>query len=94
MPALQRAYERSEGDLVVLAVNFREPQGQASGFVRELELTFPVVLDSKGEVASAYGVRGFPSSFFLDAEGVVRALHFGPMDEETIQEQLREAGMP
>ncbi|HEY8491185.1 MAG TPA: TlpA disulfide reductase family protein [Dehalococcoidia bacterium] len=94
MPAIQRVYDQHAGSVAVVAVNFREGPGPAAEFAGRLGLTFPVVLDRAGEVAARYGVPGLPSSYFIDAEGVVRAVHFGPMDEETIRQKLAAAGSP
>ena len=33
-------------------------------------------------------VEGIPSSYFIDAQGIVRARVFGPMDEERLEEEL------
>jgi len=35
--------------------------------------------DPTGAVALAYGVLGPPETFFVDADGIVRAKHFGPL---------------
>ena len=96
MPALQRLYAERDGGVAVVAVNFRETPDAAAAFVRELGLTFPVALDRQGEVAARYGVRGLPSSFFVDGGGVVRAVHFGPLDEQSLRQRLAEteAGDP
>jgi len=40
--------------------------------VQELKLTFPVLIDGNGEVASKYGVVGLPTSIIIDKKGVIR----------------------
>ncbi len=85
MPEFQRAYTRqTEGAApgpVILAVNVlaldaREP---AEEFVDALGVTFPVVFDETGGVAEQYRVRGLPSTFFIDVDGVVRRATYGPV---------------
>ncbi len=46
-------------------------------YLREHELDFPVIADPTGEIASAWGVRGVPTSFVLDGEGRVRFVTAG-----------------
>lgn len=51
----------------------------ASFFFNEMGLTFAnPLLDSELEVADKYGVRNLPTTFFIDANGQVTAVHRGP----------------
>jgi len=93
MPALQAIYERYRDDgLVVLAVNvliFERGKGAVLAFVREYELTFPVLLDGEGDVMNLYGVRALPTTFFIDREGLIRErVVGGPMPEDFLEERL------
>ena len=42
------------------------------------------MVDRSGALASEYGVFGFPETFFIDADGVIRTKHVGPIDAETL----------
>jgi peroxiredoxin len=70
MPAMEHLYQEFRGQgLVLVAVNFKDGAEQVSAFGKELHLTFPLALDGKGAVASAYGVRGLPSTYLIDRDG-------------------------
>ncbi|MFN8556206.1 MAG: TlpA disulfide reductase family protein [Dehalococcoidia bacterium] len=94
MPDLQAVYEQEKADLVVLAVNVEgtsaeEARRLSIDFRDEMGLTFPIVLDSPdGAVFKQYKLRGLPDSFFVDREGIVREVSYGPMSRETIQRKL------
>lgn len=64
----------------MIAVNLSEPLERVKAYVAEMKLTFPVVLDSRGEVARTYGVRFTPTHFLIDRSGVVRAGGSGGKD--------------
>lgn len=49
--------------------------------------------DASGAVALDYGVLGPPETFFVDAEGVIRAKHFGPLTETDMAENLALIGV-
>lgn len=70
MPALENLYRayRDRG-FVVVGVNFRESAGVVRGFMQELRLSFPALVDTDAAVSRAFGVRGLPVSFLLDREG-------------------------
>lgn len=93
MPEIVRAYDarRDEG-LVVVGVNLQENTGQVRSFAEEFGMEFPVVIDRTGQVAEAWRIggpiQGIPSTYFLDADGVVRKRIFGPMTEETLADAL------
>ncbi len=93
MPGIQAKYEEHAPDLVVLAVDFDEPLDPVKSFADELGLTFEILLDPGGEVnASRYRVRGYPSSYFIDQDGVIRVVHIGLMTEEQLEDYLKEVG--
>lgn len=92
MPAIERVY-RSYKDLglEVLAVNAtnQDSVDAAMAFVQERGLTFPVLLDRTGSTSAAYNLRGLPSSFFIDRQGVIRSVVIGgPMSEALIQSKV------
>lgn len=94
MPALQNIYaaHRARG-LAVLAVNstFQDNLADAQAFVQELGLSFPVLLDQQGAVSRRYLVRALPSTFFIDRQGVIRAVILGgPMSAATIQSKVED----
>lgn len=77
MPDLQAAHDVE--DVVVLAVNSQESDAVVSRFMEEFALTFPAVIDRDGSVREHYGVIGLPATFFIDADGILRARNFGPV---------------
>lgn len=89
MPFIQDRYEeyRDEG-FVVLAINFDESRAQVEAFGEELGLTFPLVLDPGAEVQRLYRNRSYPTSFFVDEQGIIRAHHIGVMTAAQLDENL------
>jgi peroxiredoxin len=53
-------------------------------FAQERGLTFTILLDEDSSAAQDYMVRGIPSSFFIDREGVIQVRHGGALDETLI----------
>ena len=79
--ALYAERGRNEGDLVVLGVanpktdehprnsDVSEPEVRA--FIDEEGITYPVLMDTTGQLFAAYGVSAFPTTFMIDADGNV-----------------------
>jgi peroxiredoxin len=94
MPELQAAFEAHPNqELAILAVNLEESsQAVNEFFYGEMGLTFTPLLDSEGTIAKLYGAdRVLPTSFFINGEGVVTAVHRGPMTKSQIEGYLAEA---
>jgi peroxiredoxin len=94
MPAIQDRFEHySEQNLTVLAVNFDEPLEDVRRFGEEFELTFDLLLDPGGEIQRLYLVRGYPTSFFVDREGIIRAHQIGVMTDGQLDTYLLDIGL-
>ena len=64
----------------MIGINLAEPVERVKAYVTEMRLTFPVVIDSSGELARTYGVRFTPTHFLVDRWGIVRAGGSGSRD--------------
>lgn len=94
MPAIQDRFTKfADEDFVVLAVDFDEPVGDVVAFRDELELTFPILLDPGAEIQLLYRIRGYPSSFFVDEQGIIQVQHIGVMTEGQLDENLAQIGL-
>ena len=81
MPTLERLWQERRASLEVLGVNL-DTLGAAKvrAFVRELRLTFPILLDPELAVGRKYRVRALPVSFIVDRGGVIRHREIGYRD--------------
>ena len=98
MPDIVRAYAAHGGaGLKIVAVDLQENADQVRSFAGEFGMTFPIAIDRTGAVASAWRIggpiKGIPSSYFLDAGGVVRARVFGPLTAQTLSDNLATIGV-
>ena len=94
MPLLDdRARSLAGQGLIVPGVNFDEPEETVRAFRDELGLSFPLLLDPRGEIQSLYRIVGYPTTYFIDADGVIRALHLGVLDEAQLDDYLADLGL-
>jgi peroxiredoxin len=91
MPEFQAAFAAHQDEgLVILALNQRETSEQVTSYFNELGLTFTPVLDSNGDVATAYGAFNLPTTVFINRQGVVTNIHRGLLLPEQIDPLLAE----
>lgn len=92
MPLLQNLAQEN-GELVVLGINNNEPVAVIERFVRSVQITFDILLDVDGKIAGKFQVFGFPTTYFIDQEGILRAIHVGQLDEELLTSYLEKMGL-
>ena len=100
MPALQRVYQAYQAQgLEILGVNStaQDERQSAQDFAAEQGLTFPILFDTAGEATQLYAVRALPTTYFIDAQGIIQeVVAGGPMSEALLRirvEKLIEAGL-
>lgn len=90
MPDVQRVSSKYAGDLIVLGVNDEDTLSTIRDFAQQFELTFPLLIDSTGNVSAQYKIRAYPTTFFVDREGYIFHIAVGSMEQSMIEEVLRE----
>jgi peroxiredoxin len=91
MPDIESVYNQySDEGFVVLAVNDGEPPGLVSAFVNELGLSFPILMDPSWEVQQTYQVRAFPTTYYIDREGIIQEAIFGSMTRPVIEDRVKQ----
>ncbi len=86
MPEMQKLYARRGHEFELLAVNFLEHRPQVVPWVEQYGLEFPILMDVTGEVSSRYGVWSYPTSVFIDKDGVVRGRFVGELSYQMMED--------
>ncbi len=92
MPLIQQIYEEWTGkppSVVVLTIDMGESQATVERFMQSQGLSMPVLLDIKQDVAGKYNIAGIPTTFFIDADGVIQDKKIGAFwSKEQIESYL------
>jgi thiol-disulfide isomerase/thioredoxin len=75
----------------VLAVNVDSDPTKAKAFLERRKVGYPSVSDPEGRLPSSYGLKTMPTSYLIDRNGVVRAVHAGfrQSDIEGLRSEIR-----
>jgi thiol-disulfide isomerase/thioredoxin len=102
LPYLRRwAAKYRDAGLVVIGVHspefgFEKERPNVERAVREMNVGYPIAIDSNQGVWRAFDNQYWPADYFIDAKGRIRHHHFGEGDydesERVIQDLLRENG--
>ena len=92
MPAIEKVYqEYKDQGFVVLAINmtYQDDPFEVVPFTEQYGLTFPILLEETGDVASAYQLNSLPSSFFINRDGIIDDIVIGgPMSEALLRTRI------
>jgi len=90
LPRFQATYQKDHAqDLQVLLVDLKESPTDVRAFATKLGLTMPIVVDQQGVVASqGYALTNIPTTYFIDSDGVIRGVQFGPLTSTTLADNV------
>ena len=82
MPEMQRLYDKYPGQLEMVGISMgpRDFPEQVKNFVDQYKYPWTFIHDPDYSVATAYQVAAIPSSYFIDKDGVIKAVQVGAMD--------------
>lgn len=82
MPQFERAWQvwRQQG-VVILGVATGDRPDDAMAFARQVGVTYPLGLDTDGQIAVAFRVTGLPTTYFIDREGRIARRIIGYVNE-------------
>jgi thiol-disulfide isomerase/thioredoxin len=93
LPLLDRVAREDRDFTAVIAVESGEPETEVRLFLDPLNLMdVRILFDPSGRVRDDYLVRGLPTTFFLDAEGIIRRIKIGTLESSEIETILNQMG--
>jgi peroxiredoxin len=89
IPLLKEFYtEFKDQGLNVLGIDIQESAKKVKSLVDKKKINYPVVLDSKADVARLYKVMGIPLNIVLDKSGVIVYKANRPPDKKLLKKLL------
>jgi peroxiredoxin len=73
--------EMEQKGIKILLVDVEETPAEVRAYLKKYNVTFDVVVDEEGSVTEKYHIVGVPTFFFIDKQGVVRAVDHA-LDED------------
>ena len=87
-PVLMRMAE--EGSVPIYGLAYKDKPENALGFLMDLGNPFARIgMDESGRAGIDWGIYGVPETFVVDAEGIIRYKHIGPLTPELYEAVLK-----
>ena len=92
MPDFQKLYLELGTEVQFLMINLTDGTydtvAGVSAFLTEQGYTFPVFFDTASNAANTYGVESIPTTYFINAEGVLVVRAVGTLNEATLRQGI------
>ncbi|MEA2574520.1 MAG: hypothetical protein QOH93_1818 [Chloroflexia bacterium] len=83
MPEMQKLYNQyKQSDLALLGVDVQENEEAVRKFTGG-RFNWTFLLDTDGKVVDRYLVGGLPTHFFIDKDGIIRAIYMGALSPDS-----------
>lgn len=92
LPKMEALYQEYQDlGFEILAVNVDDEANKADVLLNDIEVTFPVLYDTSGEVSKLYDVSAMPTTVMIDRDGNQRLVHLGYRagDEKKYEKALK-----
>ena len=85
---VHREYAQAGAPVEFVGIAIWDDAGDALAHIRRYDAAYLNILDPGGSSAVAYGVRGVPEKFFLDADGRIVRKVIGPVSADGLRSAL------
>jgi cytochrome c biogenesis protein CcmG/thiol:disulfide interchange protein DsbE len=88
MPAFERASLKYADRAAVLGVNQAESAETIERFAQTTGVTYPLLVDEDQKINYKYAVTNLPTTIFVDAQGMIREVFVGTMNQAVLEDKI------
>src|SRR3546814_15942599 len=90
LPALAQVSAELYGRVSFIGIDHQDRLEEALALLRQTGVRYPTAFDPTGGTAQDYGLRGMPTTVFIDADGRVLATSLGELTESELRTSILE----
>ena len=73
----------------IVGLNYKDKRVDARAWLDQLGNPYTAIaVDTEGAVGIDWGVYGVPETFVIDAQGLIRYKHIGPLDRPVLEQKI------
>lgn len=78
LPELEKLYrEQKDKQFTIVGINIDKRPENADKFIKEFNLSYPIILDPEAEVIKQFQAKAMPTSYLIDRAGVIKKVFYG-----------------
>ena len=78
--------------VLVVGIDQEEGANEVAAFAREFGIAYPLYIDRSNVTHDVLGARMIPNTIYVDASGIIRWQHAGPLTAQDLAQLARTAG--
>ena len=91
LPLLEKGWSQyRDAGVQFIGLDIQDTESAAMDTIDRFNLTYPNVRDATGETSTRYGVVGLPTTYFIDADGVIVRRAVGALTPELLAVSVEE----
>lgn len=88
-PDLEAQYkQKGDKPLEIIGINLGEDNLTVSNFVKLYGVSYKILHDENRKVERMYGLKSYPTTFFVKPDGTIMEIFVGPMSKEDIDTRV------
>lgn len=87
-PQLVKAAEANKAKIAFVGINMNDTVEEAKAFSNEFKVTYPTLLDNTGDLVWKFRIRGRPTTFFINKQGVFSGITLGQLTPQSLEQEL------
>jgi len=73
----------------IVGLNYKDTRADARAWLDQLGNPYTAIaVDTEGKVGIDWGVYGVPETFVIDAQGLIRYKHIGPLERVVLEQKI------
>ena len=91
IPDFEEVHQARSHEVRFVGINIGESTDRAQEFIEQVGATYDQFSDAAGDVSVELRATSMPTTVIIDADGAVTKKHFGPLDQNDLNEAIDEA---
>ncbi len=88
------AQQFADSSVHFVGISVGEKPEAVAAYASQHAIPYPILLDSESQAAAAYAVDGYPTTYFLDADGRIVARQIGALTEDQLIQYVKQLLVP
>ena len=90
MKNVEKVWKKYEGKVLIIGIATQDNKEAVENFVTDINITYPISIDSSSSLARKYKISRIPTTIFVDKNGNIHKRSIGTISEEFIERTLSE----
>jgi len=89
IPDLVKFYKEHQSEVVVIGINIESTKTQVRGFMKQYDMSYPIIMDKKETISDRYEIQPIPTTYFINEDGIIYHKQIGAVTYKSLTSMLK-----